>query len=163
MIPVDAATRASLNERPVEDFVTQLFVSRPPTKLEDKTSWLSDLPVRPVADIIVSQKQNIPETELAAFTTLKFVVTERDRMHTAWKKAWKYSPAQHWGTLVGAIPGGSQVMPSLGGMISGTAVGLSTVMFQKTLEFLDKDLSQIISEQQKRPGIRRLATLKFRE
>ena len=166
LIPVDDETRAGLAERPDEDLLTRFFVrSKAPTKLESDTDWISNLQVRPITDITMSNKLKIPEAELSSFTTLKVAATERDRMFQAWKNAWKFFPgaAVLGGMIAVSTPVESEVMPSISGMMAGTAVGLSTVLFQKTMEILNIDLNKIITEQLNRPGIRRLARLKFAE
>lgn len=162
LVPVDDKTRAEMVERPEADFITKLFVrGREPTKLEEDTEWLPELPVRPVTDITVTYKNQIPESEIAPFTKLRVAVTERNRMIEAWKEAWKYFPGAAFlgGLIFGTARGGSDIS----GMIGGSAVGLWTVLFQKTLELLSGDLHKVINEQQNRLGIRRLARLKFTE
>ncbi len=162
LVPVDDETRAKMIGRPEADLITKLFVrGREPTKLEEDTEWLQELSVQPITDITIIHKNQIPEPEITAFTKLRIAVIERDRMYKAWREAWKFFPgAAFLGGAIAAIPSGGSEVTSFG-LIGGSAVGLSTVLFQKTLEFLNRDLNKLIREQQNRPAIRRLATLKF--
>ena len=61
-------------------------------------------------------------------------------MFQAWKNAWKFFPgaAVLGGMIAVSTPVESEVMPSISGMMAGTAVGLSTVLFQKTMEILNQ-------------------------
>ncbi|MEK7165769.1 MAG: hypothetical protein AAB874_03110 [Patescibacteria group bacterium] len=160
LIPVTNQARTEIVSQTEDDLITKIFIrGEAPTKLEDDTSWFSQIPIQPVTDIKVTHKNQIPEPEITAFTKLRVAVKERERMYKAFREAWKFFPGA-------ALLGSTIAVTSLNtsnvmGMIAGSTVGLSTIFFQKTLEMLNRDLNKVITEQLNLPQIKNLARLEF--